>query len=157
LVKAVAANTAQLSRDHAIVVSETGLVTITGGKWTTYRKMAEDVVTRAAEVAGLETRRSRTHDLRLHGADSKIFGLVSKQTADLTPELVARFAREEMARTVEDVLARRTRLLVLDPAAALAAAPLVANVLSREQSRGPNWEKAQLKAFAGLAESYRAF
>ncbi len=137
--------TKKLSRDHTIVVSNSGLVTITGGKWTTYRKMGEDVVTTAAQVGGLEARASRTHDLPLRGgAALEIF----------SAEDVRRFAREEMARTVEDVLARRTRTLLLDARVALRLGPSVAAALATELSRDETWQKSQGESFTALAKNY---
>lgn len=174
-----AANTAALARDHTIVVGESGLVTITGGKWTTYRKMAEDVVDQAEMVAGVENRRSPTETLPIHGwthealepgnlkpygADAR--GVAALIAADpalgerLHPRLpyqageVAWHARHEMARTVEDVLARRTRALLLDAAASAAAAPLVAGILARELGRDAGWRAAQIRAYESLARGY---
>ena len=150
LVKAGAVrNTARLARDHTIVVSNSGLVTITGGKWTTYRKMGEDVMNQAAQVAGLELRASRTHDLRLHGAE----------TQNAWPEVanadaIVRAARDEMARTVEDVLARRTRMLVLDARAAMDAASAVASALAATLNRDEAWQRTQLASFCDLARGY---
>jgi glycerol-3-phosphate dehydrogenase len=145
LVKTTRQHTAQLSRDHAIIVSTSGLVTITGGKWTTYRKMGEDTVTRAAEVAGLRAIPSRTRDLRLNDATPN---------GPLTEETIRQFARMEMARTVEDVLARRTRLLILDAIAANQAAPFVASILANEFRRDRAWEQAQVDSFHELARGY---
>ena len=171
--------TAALSRDHTIVVSESGLVTITGGKWTTYRKMAEDVVDHAEMVAGVENRRSPTETLQIHGwtqapiaeknlqpygADAtKIAALIATEpalAAPLHPRLpyqrgeVLWHARHEMARTVEDVLARRTRALLLDARASLEAAPAVAGLLATELGRDKNWQTAQVRRYTDLARGY---
>ena len=139
LVKADAENTSQLSRDHSITTSKSGLVSIAGGKWTTYRKMGEDVVTRAAEVGGLDRRPPRTEQLSL---------------LDRAGHTVARFVREEMARTVEDVLARRQRTLILDARAAIEAAPSVASEMAKELGRDQAWESAQVESFRALARKY---
>lgn len=141
-------NTAKLARDHAIVVSESGLVSITGGKWTTYRHMGEDVVNVAASVGGLATRNCDTRDLSLPGS--------AEQPAldDITSDIVRRQVREEMATSLEDVLARRTRHLILDPRATLEAAPRVAALLARELDRDPIWEHNQRLAFRALASGY---
>ena len=146
LVKAGAGHaTKKLSRDHTVIVSNSGLVTITGGKWTTYRQMGEDVVNTAAQVGGLEARDSRTHDLPLRGASAlEIF----------SAEDVRRFAREEMARTVEDVLSRRTRTLLLDARAAMEAAPSVAAALAMELNRDESWQRAQIDSFRALAQQH---
>jgi len=175
--KGNAAATASLSRDHVIAVSPSGLLTITGGKWTSYRKMAEDAVTRAAEVGGLAPRPATTETLRLYGAPEfgediagHRFAHYGKEAAELEkltvdepplnrplhPRLascaaeVAWAARHEMARTVEDVLARRTRALQLDARAALAAAPGVAELLARELGRDRAWIAAQLAEFGAI-------
>lgn len=171
--------TAALSRDHAIVVSESGLLTLTGGKWTTYRKMAEDIVDHAELVAGVENRRCTTEALQIHGwtreaipeanlraygADAAgIRGLLRSHRAHrarLHPALpvqeaeVLWHAREEMARTVEDVLARRTRALLLDARASIEAAPRVARLLARELGRDAAWEAAQVAAYTAVARGY---
>lgn len=146
LVKAGAGHaTKQLSRDHTIVVSDSGLVTITGGKWTTYRKMGEDVVNTAASVSGLKKCVSRTHDLPLRGASA---------LESFSAEDVRRFAREEMARTVEDVLSRRTRTLLLDARAAGELAPTVAAALAMELNRDESWQRAQIDSFRALAQQH---
>ena len=173
-----AAATASLSRDHVVAVSASGLVTITGGKWTSYRKMAEDAVTRAAEVGGLAALPAATGQLSLHGAfppgmpavDGR-FGhygtegpALAAMVADdpglgrpLHPRLavcaaeVLWAARTEMARTVDDVLARRTRSLQLDARAALEAAPAVADLLAAELGRDRAWVRSELEAFGAIA------
>ena len=146
LVKAgLGAATKKLSRDHIIVVSNSGLVTITGGKWTTYRQMGEGVVNTAARVGELEARPSRTHDLLLRGA---------RAPESFSAEDVRRFAREEMACTVEDVLSRRTRTLLLDARAAMELAPTVAAALAMELKRDESWQRAQIDSFRALAQQH---
>ena len=137
------ANTAALSRDHTIEVSASGLLTIAGGKWTTYRHMAEDAVEHAIVLGRLEERPCVTQDLRIHDPG----------THDGS---VAWFAQHEMARTVEDVLARRTRLLFLDSRAALAKAPQIARELAQALGRDEKWEQAQVGAFKQTAAHYIA-
>ncbi len=179
LVRAGGGKTAALSRDHTIVGSASGLVTITGGKWTTYRRMAEDAVNRAEIVAGIETRPCATAELPIHGATHETtceenlrpYGADAAALADLLkseprwmeplhPALpyqrgeVAWHARHEMARTVEDVLARRTRALLLNARAAIEAAPIVARLLAAELGRDAPWEHAQVAAFTALARGY---
>lgn len=171
--------TSKLSRDHTILVRPSGLVTVTGGKWTTYRRMGEDTINRAAEVAGLPKQPSRTSSLRLHGwtrdivsAESdRVYGSdlpqleqLSQQDASLDellhPRLPYRMreiiwaARHEMARTVEDVLARRTRALFLDARAALEAAPRVADLLAKELNRSEEWKARDLQSFTTIANGY---
>jgi len=171
--------TSRISREHALLVSPSGLVTIAGGKWTTYRAMAEQTVDQAEGVAGLAHRPCRTHDLRLHasgdtaegsghwrayGADAvKLEELIRDRpgwSKPLHPRLpyvggeVAWAVRHEMARTVEDVLARRMRALFLDARAALEMAPAVAATMAAELGRDPAWEDAQLRDFRELAQRY---
>jgi glycerol-3-phosphate dehydrogenase len=182
LVKAISADgsTAALSRDHTIMVSRTGLITIVGGKWTTYRKMGEDVIDRATAVAGLEVRESTTATMPLHGAPERDEGKLeqpgtvgetlaqygtdarhvrglAEDDPDLAvlihpklPYLKAQIVwavRQEMARTLEDVLSRRTRSLILDARSALEAAPAVARIMAKELGRGASWEESQLESF----------
>ena len=180
LVKQGGGPTSKLSRDHTVRVSKTGLVTVTGGKWTTYRRMGEDAVNRAAEVARLPHQASRTLELKLHGWTEKSGGVaeheqvygsdlpliqrLSDQDSTLDALLHLRLpyrvrevvwaAREEMARTVEDVLARRTRALFLDARAAMEAAPTVANVLAKELGRDAAWKSRQLENFCTVARGY---
>jgi len=179
LVRAGGGNTAALSRDHTIVISDSGLLTITGGKWTTYRRMAEDAVDRAETVAGIASRPCATADLPIHGAthtgiseaNLQPYGAVAPALADLIqsdPQWAERLhpalpyqrgeavwqARHEMARTVEDVLARRTRALLLDARASIKAAPVVARLLAAELGRDAAWEQAQVASFTALARGY---
>ena len=180
LVKKGDGKTSKLSRDHRILVSKSGLVTVTGGKWTTYRRMGQDAIDHAAEVAGLAKVTSRTLDLKLHGwtdqsakmAESeRVYGtdlaFLQKLSENdpaldelLHPRLPYRLrevvwaARFEMARTVEDVLARRTRALFLDARAAMEAAPTVADVLAKELGRSNAWRDKDLQEFLAMAQGY---
>ncbi len=159
-------------------VSDSGLVTITGGKWTTYRRMGMDAVDRAAEVAGLAPGPSRTEALKLHGwsagvpdalfashgSDAVELGQlvldhpewgepIHPRLPDLKVEVIWA-ARNELARSVEDVLARRTRVLFLDARASIEAAPAVASLLAAELGRDPAWEESEVSAFRNLARGY---
>lgn len=143
--------TAALSREHAVLVGPGGLVTVVGGKWTTYRRMAAETVDRAAEVAGLPLRPSTTAGQRLHGfpgagdppgpygSDAARLAALPGNDHRLSPafdlsEAMVRFAvRHELARTVEDVLARRSRALFLDAAAAADCVPRVADLVAEER------------------------
>jgi len=172
-------NTAALSRDHTIVVSESGLLTLTGGKWTTYRKMAEDVIDHAEMVAGVENRRCETESLQIHGwtqaaireknlrpygRDASGLRALLREKTELRTLLhpalpfqqgeVVWHARKEMARTVEDVLARRTRALLLNARASIEAAPVVARLLAQELGRDEVWAKKQVTAYTALARGY---
>lgn len=181
LVKAAGAgSTAKLSRDHTILVAESGLITITGGKWTTYRKMAVDVLDQAAIVAGMSHRQGCTEELRIHGwtpdvtqdkAELQIYGSDAgaiRELSHLEPRLAAPLhaalpyrqaevvwqARHEMARTVEDVLARRTRALLLDAKASIEAASVVADLLAEELGRDESWKRQEVQNYIALAQGY---
>jgi glycerol-3-phosphate dehydrogenase len=174
-----AGNTAALSREHTIQISKAGLVTIAGGKWTTYRRMAEDCVNHAAMLAGLDERPCVTRDLRIHGhhpappqygayADYGADALSLRGLVEGRPELdvvldaeapvraaqVFWAVRHEMARTVDDVLARRTRVLSLNAKAALRMAPAVAALMATELGRDERWQREQVTEFNTIAERY---
>jgi glycerol-3-phosphate dehydrogenase len=166
--RAEASSTAAISRDHTILISPSKLITITGGKWTTYRKMAQDAVDR---IGGSS---SRTANLRLHGwtaetgadgAWQQVYGSDAPLVRALPQQLlhsalpfaqgeVTWAARYEMARSVEDVLARRTRALFLDARASLEAAPLVAHLLAEQLGRDSAWERTQIDSFRSVANGY---
>lgn len=180
LVKAgESANTARLSRDHTVHIDNSGLLTITGGKWTTYRNMAEDCVNQAATLAELDERPCITRTLNIHGfhpyangfghlavygADAPAIRQLASTDAELAdtlhpdlPYIAAEAiwaARHELARTVEDVLARRTRALFLNAKAALAMAPRVADLMARELKRDEAWKADQIATFRAVGEGY---
>ncbi len=172
-------DTASLSRDHTLIVDDTGLVTIAGGKWTTYRKMGEDTVSVASRVAGLHDRPSVTDELRVHGwregtvpgdplqyygTDAPQLERMLEENPSWNEELHPSFpyrkgeviwaVRREWARTVEDVLARRTRALLLDARASMSVAPLVAELMAAELGRGQAWRETQVAGFCKLAKGY---
>jgi len=147
--------TSRLSRDHLILVSPGGMVSIAGGKWTTYRKMAEDAVDRAAATGGLNPRPCRTADHGIresHPAGSDTQPLHPKLT--VSAAAVRHAAREEMARSVDDVLSRRTRSVFLDARASIEVAPAVADILAAEHGWGEARKSASLNAFLDLAARY---
>ncbi len=143
-------STAALSRDHTIRIEDSGMITICGGKWTTYRRMAEDCVNQAATLALLPERPCVTETLRIHASEPLPPSTPLHHALPYTEAHVIRAAREELARTVEDVLARRTRALFLNTAAALEMAPRVAALLEAETGRDP-----QLQDFQTLAGNYQ--
>jgi glycerol-3-phosphate dehydrogenase len=176
LIARAATSTAQLSREHAVGVSPSGLVTIAGGKWTTYRTMARDAVDVAARIAGLARTPSPTlhlplrgaavgvttdDALRAYGSDADDVRRLSAEDASLAEPLDPRLpytgahvvygVRAEMARSAEDVLARRTRALFLDAAAARASAPRVASLVAAELGRDAAWIAQQIAAFDAVA------
>jgi glycerol-3-phosphate dehydrogenase len=171
--------TKEVSRNHQITVSLSGLITVSGGKWTTYRKMGEESVDKAILVGGLEERSCITRNMPIHGYSKnmnnaghlQIYGsdrMAIQQLMEENPALksslhanleyteaeVVWAVREEMARTVEDVLARRTRALFLDARASLEMAPRVAEIMAGELGKGKDWIETQIAGFNALAEHY---
>ncbi|HVU56284.1 MAG TPA: glycerol-3-phosphate dehydrogenase/oxidase [Puia sp.] len=183
LVKGGSKKTAELSRDHLITVSASGLITVAGGKWTTYRRMAEDTVNTAINRSGLEDRPCQTSWLPIHGAydnpsvstdfhaplyyygkdipairamaasDPSLGELLHPRLPYIQAEIIWA-AREELCMTVEDAMSRRTRALLLDAAAAIECAPLVAGLLARELERDMDWQTQQVAEFRELASHY---
>jgi glycerol-3-phosphate dehydrogenase len=174
-----AKSTAALSRDHTILISNSGLLTIAGGKWTTFRKMAEDAVDQAQTMAGFEERPCKTVHLQIHGwtkqaIDSpslSVYGADARGVQDLAaaepalaekihPELpylkaeVVWAVREEMARNVEDVLSRRTRGLLLGARASVEAAPVVAELIARELGKDEAWKARAVADYKAVARGY---
>lgn len=148
------AKTSKLSREHLIHVDQPGLLTITGGKWTTFRVMAEDCVNTAAKLAGLPQRECTTARRRLTRPDSMYPGGPLHSALPYTEGDVARAVREEMAQSVEDVLSRRTRCLLLNAEAAMDVAPRVAAQMARELDRDDEWITNQVREFTELAKRY---
>lgn len=147
-------NTAALSRDHVIFVSESGLITIAGGKWTTYRKMAQDAVDKAIVVGHLPSAPCITETLPLYKAPPLPQEPPLHPQLSLTASAVRCAAQEEMARTLEDVLARRTRALFLNAKASMEIAPKVASLLAQEFHQSPSWASEQLQQYLKLAQNY---
>lgn len=171
--------TKEISRNHKLIVSLSGLITITGGKWTTYRKMAEDTVNKAMLVGGLPEKDCVTRNMPIHGyvkntqfdtpgyfygADrAPIMDLIYKDSSlgkrlhpdyEFTKAQVLWAVRNEMARTIEDFLARRVRALLLDARASMKMAPEVASVMARELGHDQDWVDAQIKQYLELARGY---
>ena len=170
---------AAISREHTILASPSGLITVAGGKWTTYRKMGEDTVNMCMTVGKLPRRSCLTYHLPLHGCVPfvKTLGTMNCYGADApqletliqdNPELdqpihpslpylkaeVIWGVRTEMARTLEDILARRTRSLLLDARSSIEAAPHVAQLMAKELGKDSRWIEEQLKAYRELASHY---
>ena len=174
-------STKEVSRSHKVIVAETGLVTITGGKWTTYRQMAEDTIDKAIEVHNLKKVPSKTKDLSIHGnipakdVDRSnhlyIYGSdipAIKALQQEKPEYAERIhpnneftvaevvwaIRNEMAETIEDVLARRVRLLFLDARAAIDSARKVAEIFAQELGWDAEKVENETESFISLAKEY---
>ncbi len=174
-------STSLASRDHTILVSKSNLITITGGKWTTYRKMAKDAVNNAAFVAKLPIVKCSTRNLRLHGyskslhygdrfsaygSDATVIHSIIQEQPHLAAKVHPNFdycyaeivfsVQFEMAMTIEDILARRSRLLLLDAQATIDAAPVVAAFMRNLFAEDNQWEEEQLSSFLQLANGYLA-
>ena len=179
LVKSNHKTTASLSRDHHISIGDSGLITIAGGKWTTYRKMGEDAVDIAVQYAGLQAIKSVTHQLHIHGYEEQTefetplyyYGTDRQyivQLISLDPTLeekihpafdyvkaeIAWAIREEMCLTIEDFLARRSRMLFLDASASIEAAPVVATLMAGILQKTPDWIKQQVNDYRLIANNY---
>ncbi len=171
-------NTAAISREHTVNISKNGLITIAGGKWTTFRKMAEDTIDHAIELGGLEPRKCITETLKIHGYTLKeselpgfdVYGSDAEAVQItcnannlydiLHPALpihkgeVIWAVKHEMARTVEDFLARRRRALFLDAQSSIEAAPVVAKLMAKELNKNKKWVEEQISEFETVAKNY---
>ena len=174
-----AKHTSSISGEHALHITRSGLVTITGGKWTTYRQMAEDPIDQAAIVAQLCEQPSITKSLRLdgwhsaphvpgslacYGTNAPVITALMQERPSLSQPIHTRLpyrsgevvwaARHEMARTIENVLARRMRALLLDAKASIEAVPGVAELLARELGYDATWQAEQMRTYRTLAAGY---
>ncbi len=172
-------NTAALSRDHTIAISRSGLVTVTGGKWTTYRRMAQDTIDQAAVVGGLDERPCITENLRIAGYqeecvtegpyayygtdEARVRALIAEDATlgqPLHPGLgalrasIVWAARAEMARTLEDALSRRTRSLLFGARASVEVAEDAAALMARELGKDEAWQHEQVQTYTDLAQGY---
>ena len=171
--------TSLLPRDHTVIIAASGLITITGGKWTTYRTMAKDAVDKAAVAGKLNTQPCVTASLNIHGytqsknsddvvsvygSDAERLALLIKENPSMgekihaalpyTKAMVVWAVQNEMAITVEDVLARRTRALFIDAKAAMEAAPGVASLMAATTNKNDDWQQQQVKDFNAVAANY---
>jgi glycerol-3-phosphate dehydrogenase len=179
LVKSNSKITSAISRDHHIAVSDSELISITGGKWTTYRKMAEDVMEIAVHKAGMSEKECVTKNLHIHGykenndytaslyyygTDKDAIAALIKKNSSLAelihpslPYIKAEIVwsvQNEMCMTVEDALARRTRALLLDAKAAIESSLLVAQMMAKEIGKDETWIKEQINIFSSVAKNY---
>lgn len=173
--------TKEISRSHKLIVSDSDLITITGGKWTTYRIMAEETVNLAIKRRKLQQRPCKTKNLRIHGyrenpdhshwlyvygSDQDEILRLQKENPEYANKLINNYdftvgevvwaIRNEMARTVDDVLARRIRILYLDAKASIEIAPKVAKIMAKELQKNETWEKEQIETYTELAKCYMA-
>ena len=179
LVKSNSKITSAISRDHHIAVSDSELISITGGKWTTYRKMAEDVMEIAVHKAGMSEKECVTKHLHIHGykennnyaaplyyygtdetdikatikKDNSLADLIHPSLPYIKAEVVWA-VQNEMCMTVEDALSRRTRALLLDAKAAIESARSVAALMAKEMGKNESWINEQINSFISVAKNY---
>jgi len=171
--------TKEISRSHKVLISKSGLVSVIGGKWTTYRKMAEDTLSKIIRNKMLPDKVCKTEDLKIHGYEQlpqhngqfsiygsdkegieKIIetdasaGISLSSTVQITKAQVIWAVRNEMAQTVEDVLARRTRILFINAREAQRLAPEVADIMMKELHKDEEWKQNQVALFGQLANGY---
>lgn len=174
------AKTKEVSRSHKVIVSESGLISIVGGKWTTYRKMGQDVVEKAEETMKIPRKKSNTEHLKIHGYKKDVdykdpmyfYGTDKEKILELSKEIengseiisneqnimkaqIIWAVRKEMALTVEDFLSRRTRLLLLNQKEALRVAPIVAEIMAKELGKDEDWQKKEIENFKKISEIYQ--
>jgi glycerol-3-phosphate dehydrogenase len=172
------AKTKEISRTHKVIVSDSKLVTITGGKWTTFRQMGEDTVKYFHQVTGSSVEPSKSADIKLHGYVAKpeqghlsVYGSDADHIRAMMkdkPELAERLhpdhpytaaevvwiVRNEMPAKIEDVLSRRLRVLLLDAKAAKVMAPKVAQIMATELGENAAWIAEQIADFEKVAAKY---
>ncbi|MDD4458592.1 MAG: glycerol-3-phosphate dehydrogenase/oxidase [Proteiniphilum sp.] len=173
------AKTKEISRSHKLLASDSGLITITGGKWTTYRVMAEETVNLAIKTRGLPHRPCITRNLKIHGYRENpdrnnhlyIYGNdqdAIRQLQESNPENARKLhpkldytvaevvwaVQKEMACTIDDVLARRVRALYMDARASIEMAPTVASIMAKELGKDQTWEEEQIREYSSLAKNY---
>ncbi|MCD2373279.1 glycerol-3-phosphate dehydrogenase C-terminal domain-containing protein, partial [Borreliella burgdorferi] len=171
-------NTSKISRNEKIFISDSNLITIAGGKYTTYRKMAEKTLLKAIEQNLIPNRAPTTEDLKLHGylkkeeamkipepfraygSDFEIlknmegFDKKIHENLDLNEAQIDFSIKFEQAKTIEDVLARRTRSLPLNPQATIEAAPRVAEIMMKKLNKSEEWKNEQIKNFLEISKKY---
>jgi glycerol-3-phosphate dehydrogenase len=172
-------STKEVSRHHKVLVSPTGLISVLGGKWTTYRKMGEDAIDNAIIVGGLPPRKCQTENLPIHGFETKpdwddplhVYGIYRKKIRkrikrreerslsdkfELYPAMIRWAVRKEMAMTLEDMLSRRHRALLFNAEETMRIAPEVASIMAQHLGKDEDWIKDQLEKFNTLAQTYVA-
>ena len=172
-------STKEISRSHKIIISKNDLITITGGKWTTYRRMAQDTVDKAISMNLLDKKSCGTKNLKIHGykknpdlanhmyvygSDIEAIKVIMNEKPENSQKLHPKYdytvaeviwaVREEMALSVEDVLARRVRLLFLDARVAIEITEQVAEIMANELGRDEQWIQNEISNFKAIASNY---
>jgi len=170
--------TKEISRSHKIFVSKSGLLTMIGGKWTTYRRMGQDLIDKAEKISGKEHIPTKTKNYKIHGykenvdyqnplyfygtdedeikALSKEEGMdeVICESLNIIKAQIIWAVRNEMARSVEDFLARRTRCQLLNADESIKMAPRVAEIMAAELGKDAEWIKEQVESYEKVTSSY---
>ncbi len=171
--------TREISRSHKIMVSSSGLMTMIGGKWTTFRRMAEDIINKAEKVNRWERTKSKTRKMKIRGymesvdmndpwyvygsdrdavlglaAENPELGETLSESLRIVKAQVIWAVREEMAMTVEDVLSRRTRCQLLDARESIRIAPVVAALMAKEMGKDNKWIEDQVNAYKEVTGNY---
>ena len=170
-------STKEVSRHHKVLVSPTGLISVLGGKWTTYRKMGEDAIDNAIIVGALPPRKCQTENLPIHGFETNadwsdplhVYGSIRKKIRkrikrheeqslsdkfELYPAMIRWAVRKEMAMTLEDMLSRRHRALLFDAKEARRIAPEVATIMAKHLGKEEDWIEEELAAFDKISSDY---
>jgi glycerol-3-phosphate dehydrogenase len=170
--------TKEISRSHKIFESDSGLLTMIGGKWTTYRKMGEDLVDKAEKKQGWSHILTKTKNLKIHGHKENVdyenpfyfYGSDEKGVLEIAKEgsmkeyistklqvinaQVVWAVKHEMARNIEDFLARRTRCQLLDAKESIKMAPQVAKIMANELGKDEAWELDQVSDYIEVTSQY---
>nr|WP_288812179.1 glycerol-3-phosphate dehydrogenase/oxidase [uncultured Sphingobacterium sp.] len=171
--------TKEISRSHKVIVSDSNLLTLTGGKWTTFRRMGQDTMDKAIKIGCLPKKESksatqkiysaiptsdRSNHMYIYGSDQEAIHALAQENPIWNEKLVEHLefkkaevvwaVRNELAQTIEDILSRRVRILFLDARAAILAAPEVARILALELGKDENWQKNQIENFEKVAKNY---
>jgi glycerol-3-phosphate dehydrogenase len=173
------AKTKEISRSHKIFISQSHLFTMIGGKWTTFRRMAQDMVEKVEKTKGWKSTSTQTRHLKLHGSmenvdhndplyfygsDKENIIICMSEHSDNKEIISDRLninvaqviwaVRNEMARTVEDFLSRRVRALLLDARESILISPKVAEIIAKELGKDEDWKNNQIKEFQLIARNY---
>jgi glycerol-3-phosphate dehydrogenase len=148
--------TKEISRRHRIILSDSGLVTVTGGKWTTYRLMARETLDLASRKVGLKRKESITDRYQIYKGDNEPPETAEKNgnTKNIDENELRRICRSEMPVKIEDILARRTRIMLTDPEKSRKLAETVADIMAGEFGHGEGWKEEEIKSYIDTLNKY---